>query len=272
MADTAVPGVLTPYRALLSSRLRAQRTYRASFVTDVFTSMFVGVVELAEVWAIFRAVRSLGGLDFDAVLLVFGIANFCFSLCQVGVGHVDRLTTYVVQGTVDAFYLRPLPLLAQLVVDDLQLRRLARVVIAIVCIVAALLRNDIAWTATNALMLVNALAAGTVLCGALFVIAGGLQFFLLNGSELTNAFTYGGGYAATLPAATFPDPLRIAFGWIIPVAFVAYLPTLVLLDRPGPPLLPAWLAWLLPVAAAWTCLLAAWAWRTGTRHYQGGGG
>jgi len=121
-------------------------------------------------------------------------------------------------------------------------------------------------------MLVIALVVGTVLCGALFVIAGGLQFFVLNGSELTNTFTYAGGYAATLPASTFPDPLRIAFGWIIPVAFIAYLPTLVPLDRPGPPMLPSWLAWLLPVAAAWTCLLAAWAWRFDTRHYQGGGG
>jgi ABC-2 type transport system permease protein len=263
---------LSPYRALLGSRLAAQRTYRASFGFDVFTSLLVGVVELAEIWVIFRNVRSLGGLDFDAVLLVFGIANFCFSLCQVAVGHVDRLTVYVVQGKVDAFYLRPLPLLAQLVVDDLQLRRLARVLVGVACIVVALTRNDIAWTAANVAMLANALVFGTVLCGALFVIAGGLQFYLLNGSELTNAFTYGGGYAATLPAAVFPNPLRIAFGWIIPVAFVAYLPTLVLLDLPGPPLLPSWLAWLLPLAAGWTSLLAAAAWRTGTRHYQGGGG
>lgn len=267
MADT-----LAPYRALLGSRLRSQRSYRASFGFDVFTSLLVGFVELAEVWVIFRTVRSLGGLDFDAVLLVFGIANFCFSLCQVIVGHLDRLTAYVVAGTVDAFYLRPLPLLAQFLVDDLQLRRLARVLVGAVCIVAAVARNDIDWTVANAAMLANALVFGTVLCGALFVIAAGLQFFLLNGAELTNAFTYGGGYAATLPASTFPNPLRIAFGWILPVSIVAYLPSLVLLDLDGPPLLPRWLAWLLPLAAAWTAALGWWAWRTGTRHYQGGGG
>lgn len=270
MADART--ALAPYRALLASRLRSQRTYRASFTIDVGTSMLVGLVELAELWVIFRTVRVLGNLDFDAVLLVFGIANFCFSFCQVFVGHIDRLTAYVVQGKVDAFYLRPLPLLAQLVVDDLQLRRLARVVVAVACIVAAAARNDIAWTPANATMLAIALVFGAILCGALFVIAGGLQFFLLDGAELTNSFTYAGGYAATLPASTFPDPLRIAFGWIIPVAFVAYLPTLVLLDLPGPPLLPSGLAWLLPVAALWTGLMAAWAWRTGTRHYQGGGG
>ncbi|MFV0308184.1 MAG: ABC transporter permease [Desertimonas sp.] len=273
MAERLTLGAtLAPYRALLGSRLASQRTYRASFAFDVFTSVLVGVVELAEVWVIFRTVDRLGGLDFHAVLLVFGIANFCFSLCQVAVGHIDRLTAYVVEGKVDAFYLRPLPLLAQFVVDDLQLRRLARVAVAVVAIVAALVVNDIAWSAAGVAMLAIALVFGTVLCGALFVIAGGLQFFLLNGAELTNAFTYGGGYAATLPAAAFPNPLRVAFGWILPVAFVGYLPTLVILDLAGPPLLPRWLAWLLPVAAAWTCALAGWAWRTGTRHYQGGGG
>jgi ABC-2 type transport system permease protein len=62
------------------------------------------------------------------------------------------------------------------------------------------------------------------------------------------------------------------FGYLVPVVFTAYLPTLALLDLPGPSGLPAWLAWLTPVAAAWVWLLAFALWRWGTAHYQGGGG
>ena len=73
-------------------------------------------------------------------------------------------------------------------------------------------------------------------------------------------------------ASHLPRPLRLAFGLVLPVSFVGYLPALVLLDLPGPPLLPAWLAWFLPLAAVWTWALALLVWRAGVRHYQGGGG
>lgn len=56
------------------------------------------------------------------------------------------------------------------------------------------------------------------------------------------------------------------------MAFAGYLPTLTLLDLPTPWNLPSWVGWLAPLAAVWTWALAALAWRTGTRHYQGGGG
>ena len=58
----------------------------------------------------------------------------------------------------------------------------------------------------------------------------------------------------------------------MPVAFTAYLPTLAILDLPGPPRLPTWLVWCTPVAAlAWVWAGGAVLWRWGTRHYQAGG-
>ena len=65
---------------------------------------------------------------------------------------------------------------------------------------------------------------------------------VVNGAELTNSFTYGGSDAASQPASIFPTPLKLVFGYLVPVAFTAYLPTLAILHLPGPPLLPTWAA------------------------------
>ena len=108
---------LTPYRAILRSRIRAQLQYRTSFVTDILGTVGVGLTELAEVWVIFHNVDVLGGLDFTAALLVFALSNICFSIADMVVGHLDQLPTYIRAGTIDAFYVRPLPLLAQLKPD-----------------------------------------------------------------------------------------------------------------------------------------------------------
>ena len=62
------------------------------------------------------------------------------------------------------------------------------------------------------------------------------------------------------------------FTFVIPATVVSYLPSLLILDLPGPPYLPAWLGWCGPLFAVWTWLLAAISWRAGLRHFTGAGG
>lgn len=263
---------LAPYRAVLASRVRSQRSYRTSFAMDLGSSLLIGLVELAEVAVLFTAVDAIGGLDLAAMLLVFGLADLAFSLADMCFGHCDDLPTHIRAGTLEVFYLRPQPLLAQLVTSDVQLRRLARAAVALVALGAGLVVNDVALTPTTVALLVVALVSGVAITAALFVTAAGLQFFLVNGAEMTNAFVYGGRYASTQPASVWGRPLLVVFGLVFPVAFAGYLPVVTLLDVPGPAGVPVWAGWLAPVAAVWAWLVAMLAWRTGVRHYTGAGG
>ena len=263
---------LRPYRVLLASRARAQMQYRTSFVTDVLGTLGAGLAEFAEVWVIFHNVDVLGGLDFTAALLVFALSNLAFALADMVVGHLDQLPTYIRAGQVDAFYVRPLPLLAQLVTSDLSLRRVGRMSVAVVALVVALTTASVSWSWATVALLVLTVVSGTAIFAALFTAAGGLQFFLVDGSEFTNAFTYGGSYAAQQSQQVFPNLLRIFWMFVVPTAFVAYVPAVAILDLPGDPFVPTWLAWCTPLAAVFAWALAALCWRVGTRHYEGAGG
>ncbi|MGI8867388.1 MAG: ABC transporter permease [Mycobacteriales bacterium] len=265
-------GRLTPYRAVLASRMRSQRSYKTNFRIDLVSSLLIGFIELAEVWVLFHNVHQLGGMTFAQVLLVFGLADLPFSLADLVFGHCDNLPTYLRAGTLDVFYLRPQPLLLQLISSDISLRRLARAAVGIGAIAIALSVNNVEWTAANVLLLLLSLVSGTAVFSGMFVWASGLQFFLINGAEMTNAFVYGGRYAASQPAAVWSRPLKVIFGFFFPMAFTAYLPALLLLGLPGPQWLPSWLGWCGPAAGVWTWSMALLCWRWGVRHYQGGGG
>lgn len=272
MADVTLTERLRPYRVLLASRARAQMQYRTSFVTDILGTVGVGLAEFAEVWIIFHNVDVLGGLDFTSAMLVFALSNLAFSLADMFVGHLDQLPRYIRAGQVDAFYVRPLPLLAQLMTSDLSLRRIGRLGVALVVLTVALTRADIDWSVATVALIVLTVVSGTAIFSALFTAAGGLQFFLVDGAEFTNAFTYGGSYAAQQSQQVFPDPLRIFWTFVVPTAFVAYIPAVAILDLPGDPLAPHWLAWCTPLAALLAWGIAGLCWRLGTRHYQGAGG
>lgn len=262
---------VAPYRALLGSRLRAQLTYRRSFALDVLGAVGIGLLEFAEVYVIFSNVTVLGGLDFAGVALVFALANIGFSLADMAVGHVDVLPTYIRTGVLDAFLLRPLSVLGQLVTSDVQLRRLGRTAVALLILAVALPASEIVWSTQAVLLLVLTPIAGAAIFSALFVAAAAAQFWLVDGAELTNAFTYGGSYAASYPTSIFTAPVRVLFTFVVPAAFTAYLPTLLLLGLPGPAGTPAWLGWFTPVAALGAWALALLAWRQGLRHYTGTG-
>jgi ABC-2 type transport system permease protein len=263
---------IRPYRALLGARVRAQSSYRVSFALDLVSSVLVGLVELAEVWVLYRAVDGIGGLDLKAALLVFGLADTAFSIADLLVGHLDTLPDYLRAGTFDVFCLRPQPLLAQLITSDISLRRLTRAAVGLTTLIGSLIANDVRLTLGSLLLLLLSLLAGTATCTAVFVAAAGAQFFLIDAAAMTNSIVYGGRYAATQPGSVWNRPLIALFGFAVPMAFTGYLPTLTVLGLPTPWHLPGWAGWLAPVAAVWMCGLAALSWRAGARHYQGGGG
>ena len=82
-------------------------------------------------YVIFHNVPVLGGLDFRAAALVYALAALSFSLGDLLTGDIDRIPVYVRSGNLDTLLVRPLPLLAQLVTGDVQLRRLGRVLVAL---------------------------------------------------------------------------------------------------------------------------------------------
>ena len=102
-----LPGWWHPYRAILTSRLRSQLTYRTSFAFDVINQLTFGLLEFVELFVIFHNVPALGGLDWRESLLVLALARFSFSTADLMVGHLDQVPDYLRPGTIDALLLRP---------------------------------------------------------------------------------------------------------------------------------------------------------------------
>lgn len=257
---------------LAGSRIRAQWTYRASFFSDMAGQVINVLVSFAEIWVILHNVHSLGGYTLPEVLLVYGLAELAFGIADLAFGQLDGLSNLIRSGKLEVLLVRPVPLLLQLSTLDVQLRRLGRIGAGIVLMVIACILAPIHWSIPHAILLVVAPLAGAAIFSALFVIAGALQFWLINGREFANAFTYGGREVASKPASVFATPMRAFFTFVVPTTLVAYAPSLVLLDKQGPAWLPQELGWLTLPAAILTWCAALLIWRAGVRRYTGAGG
>jgi ABC-2 type transport system permease protein len=261
---------LRPYAVIARMHVRAQTAYRGSFAIELVASVGATISGICELYVVFANVPALGGLTLRAALLVFALGHVSFSLADLFFGHLDTLPNYLRAGTFDAFLLRPLPVLPQLVSAELSLRRLGRTAAGSVVAAAVLARSGIGWTPAGVGLVALTVLSGAAIFAALFTAAAAVQFWLLDGAEVTASFVYGGQYAAQFPASVYPAPLRVLFTFVVPAAFVAYLPTLTLLGRSAPGIAP-WIGWCTPLAAAGAWAVALLGWRAGLRHYTGAG-
>ena len=265
-------GTWVAYRAIILARIRSQTEYRWSFVLDLGASAFLGLVEFAELYAIFGRTRSIDGFSYVEVMLMFGFSSLSFAVADLAVGHIDTLPTYVRTGTFEALLVRPLSTIGQLATSDFSLRRVGRGVVALLVLIYALARTSMAWTPTRVAIVAVTPIIGAFIYACVFVATASVTFWFVDAGEFANAFTYGGNYVAGYPFTVYRLALRQLFTFIVPVAFVAYVPTLALLGQLDERGWPAWSGFA-PVLAAVLAFLAARAmWTTGVRRYVGAGG
>lgn len=257
---------------LIGGQLRSQFSYRSSFWLNTVSSFLVGWLEFLEIYILLHNTPTLGGLTFPQAALVFAFANLGFSLADLVFGQLDSMPAFIRNGTLETYLVRPMPLMAQMITSTVQLRRFGRTLVGLIVLAVALSQLHLPLTAPRLYLMIITPFAAAAIYGALFVTAGGLQFFLVDGAEFTNAFVYGGNYASQIPGSVLVTPVRALFTFVVPATVASYLPTLLMLGLPGPTWAPSVLGWYAPLFALWAWALAMIAWRTGIRHYTGAGG
>lgn len=266
----ALDGVRT-YRMIAAMWIRSTMAYRASFAMTAFGNFAATALDFVAILLMFSQVDALGGYSLPEVAFLYGSAGAAFGLADLAMGSMDRLGRRVRDGTLDTLLVRPAPVLAQVAADRFALRRLGRVTQGLLVLGYALVVLDIQWTPLKVLMIPLMLLSGGAIFAAVFVAGAAFQFVAQDASEVQNAFTYGGTTMLQYPPTVFAKDLVRGVTFVLPLAFVNWLPALYVLGLPYPLDLPRWLALTPPLVAVGCCALAGLAWRAGLRSYRSTG-
>ncbi len=259
------------YRRLIAGRIRSDWQYRTSFLTFATAQALVTSLEFAAVLILLQLGPDLAGWSRTDVVFLYALAATPFGIADVFVSSVERVGYYVQSGEFDRVLLRPTPALLQLSALEFELRRVGKLVPPVAVLVWAVPNVGIDWTVGRVSYLVMTLSCGAVLYGAIWILTSSLTFWAVGSSEAMNSFTYGGAFANEYPLHIFPGWIRAILGWTVPLAFVAYVPSIHLLGASNPLGLPGWFAYLVGPVAAVALAIALLVWRSGIRHYQSTG-
>lgn len=269
-AGRLLPG-LRAYRMIAAMWIRSTMTYRVSFVLTTVGNFVATVLDFVAILLMFSRVDSLGGWSLPQVAFLYGLSSMAFGIADLAIGSMERLGRRVRDGTLDTLLVRPAPVLAQIAADRFALKRLGRIAQGTLVLGYALARLDVDWTPLKLLLMPVTVASGGAIFCAVFVAGAAFQFVAQDAAEVQNAFTYGGTTVLQYPPTVFGKELVRGVTYVVPLAFVNWLPATYVLGLPYPLGLPRWAAFLPPLVAAGCCALAGLAWRAGLRSYRSTG-
>jgi ABC-2 type transport system permease protein len=259
------------YLLLIRAQAGAQLQYRTSFILQSVGQFLATFTDFILLLLLFQQFPSIAGWTFGEVAFLYGLGGLAFGISDLLCGGFDNLSRMIRLGTFDRVLTRPVGTFAQVLASDLQIRRSGRIVQGLVVLALAVSWLEISWTAPKVLVMLSAIASGVVIFTAIWVIGAAITFWTVETSEVTNVFTYGGELLVSYPMSIYADGLRRFFTFVVPLAFVSYLPALYILEMPDPLGLPPVLQLCSPIVAVAFLLVARFCWALGVRHYQGTG-
>lgn len=256
---------------LFGTAARQGMVYRTSFWLVFFGTLGVAGGELASVFIVFSHTPAIGGWGVWEVVFMGSLALLPFSLAHLIEGGLNDVSMLVKTGDMDRLLVRPVSPLVQAFAFRGELKDLSRTVAAVIGMTWSLSMLDASLGPLEIAMMAVAVVSGFLVYLALFIAGAATTFWTVDRVEAFNMFTYGGLTLAQYPVSIYRPWLRSLFLFVIPVGFVAYYPSLVILGREDPLGMPQWIGWLAPVAGVVFLAASLWYWRLGVNKYQSTG-
>ena len=204
--------------------LMSKLVYKANVIIGIIAFLFTEAASLFTLYILVSSVPNIDGYTIYHIGLLFGLTNMA-----VGIDHLltDRLWTVayweVKTGKLDHMFLRPLPVLFQVIASEVQLEALGEIIVAIalICLCASQL------TIVGGIGAILTVILG-ILCAAIiissFKIFGAALAFKFKRSGPLLQFIYNFSGYTKYPMKIYPKAIQVILTFIIPLGLCLFFP------------------------------------------------
>lgn len=260
------------YMKFMRVNFRAQIEYRLGFVVDTTTLIFRQVVILAFISVILERFEALRGWTMEQVFFLYSLRLLARSLHTFFfVAARDGLTSYVQQGTLDRFLVRPINPLYHFFINTASFRGITDIVTGIFLFAFSAKLAGMIWDIKTVCFLIVVVLSGACIETAIFLMVAVIAFWTMEASQLKWRIVDVSEVLAPYPLSMYTKVMQYLFTFIIPFAFLNYYPATYFLDQREEVLFTPILSFLTPAVALIFSILAYHLWKLGLNRYQGAG-
>ncbi len=212
------------YRVLIAQFFKVIMQSKVDFFMGLFGFFLTQITGIAFLYLVFRQIPSLNGWSLDQLIFIYGFAQIPRGLDHLFTDNIWMIAwRWVVSGDVDRYMLRPMNILFQIISEKLQPDALGELLIGIILVVSSICKGVVKIDTINIILFFLSIIAGAIIYTAIKLFFASLAFWVKISGPFA-MFAYQMADFAKYPTEIYAKGIRFIITWIIPFAFVAYLP------------------------------------------------
>ena len=212
------------YRVLITQFLKGIKQSKVDFLMGLMGYFFTQFMGIAFLYLVFRQVPSLQGWTLEQLIFIYGFAQIPRGIDHLLTDNIWLIAwRMVLSGDFDRYMLRPMNLFFQVIAEKLQPDALGELLVGGILLVISLQKGIVIVDGVHIVLFFVSVMAGALIYTAIKLFFASLSFWVkISGPFLQTAYEMAD--FAKYPTEIYHRAIRFVITWIIPFAFVAYLP------------------------------------------------
>ena len=212
------------YKVLISQFFKVILQSKVDFLMGLLGFFLTQVMGIAFLYLVFEQIPSLQGWTLDQLIFIYGFAQIPRGIDHLLTDNIWMVAwRLVINGDFDRYMLRPMNIFFQVIAEKLQPDALGELLIGAILVVISLGKGIVIVDAGRILLFVVSVLAGALIYTSIKLFFASLAFWVkISGPFLQVAYEMAN--FAKYPTEIYAKAIRFIITWVIPFAFVAYLP------------------------------------------------
>ncbi|KJS22311.1 MAG: ABC transporter permease [Clostridiaceae bacterium BRH_c20a] len=258
------------YWYMVEASIRAQMQYRYAFVMNIVGWMMHYTGMGITIWVLLYSFQTLEGWVFWELIFLFALSVLSWSISIIFFFHFRTLDQYIVKGTFDRFLVRPIHPFFHFMAMKFDIGAIGQLLFSILAFILAYSKLSLHWSFWKWTVFSGALLGGALIQGGIMVLISAIAFWTTRSERVFWVIMFPLRNLINYPLSIFPRAIQMVITFILPFAFVNYLPSLLLLNKTDSIFPPFWgsLSLLVGIIFFWLSLQV---WLKGVNKYNSTG-
>lgn len=212
------------YRVLVAQFLKTIMQSKVDFLMGLFGFFFTQIMGIAFLYLVFQQIPSLQGWTLDQLIFIYGFAQIPRGIDHLLTDNIWLIAwRLVINGDFDRYMLRPMNIFFQVVSEKLQPDALGELLVGTILVVRSLVKGIVVTDGLHVLLFLISILAGAFIYTSIKLFFASLAFWVKSSGPFLQ-MAYEMADFAKYPTEIYSKGIRFIITWVIPFAFVAYLP------------------------------------------------
>lgn len=213
------------YFACALQDIKVKMSYRTDFLIGLIGVLAINISSLVTFWVVFKNIQDINGWSYYEMFFIYAFYLIVSAPFQLVFDNIWMLEQYLRDGSFIKYYFRPVNIFFYFISESFNIKAIGQVFIGLCFLYYAWMKLNLEVSSFSVLNLLIQMIGGVLVYTAIMVAGSAISFWGINQNSILSLISRLTTYSI-YPFSIFNTVIRMILSWILPLAFIAYYPSL----------------------------------------------